>query len=185
MQTLPLHTVPVLETGRLIMRGFDRNNFPNFAAILADPAAMKHIGGRALSREESWRKYMSLDGSWNLLGFGYWDVFEKATGHYAGHVGFSTFLRQTEPSIEGRPEIGWIVAPDAQGKGYATEAAKAAMAWGLPKFNGVRPVCIMEPDYPATRRVAEKCGFEKLAITLYGGQPMLLMEYRGGPELPD
>jgi RimJ/RimL family protein N-acetyltransferase len=179
MQSQTFRKVPELETERLTMRGFDRANFHNFADLLADPIVARHIGGKPLSREESWRKYMSLDGSWNLLGFGYWDVFEKTSGSYVGYVGFSEFLRQTEPPIEGRPEIGWVVALDAQGKGYATEAAKATMSWGLHHFDGVRPVCIMETDYPATYRVAEKCGFVKLALTEYHGVEMLLMEHAG------
>ena len=174
-----MRDVPVLETERLIMRGFDRANFPNFAALLADPIVVKHIGGKPVSREDAWRKYMSLDGSWNLLGFGAWDVFERNSGTYVGYVGFSEFLRQTVPSIDGRPEIGWVLALEAQGKGYATEAAKAAMAWGLPRFNGARPVCLIEPNYPATYRVAEKCGYVKHALTKYNGLDMLLMEYSG------
>jgi RimJ/RimL family protein N-acetyltransferase len=171
--------VPVFETERLTMRGFDRANFSNFAAVLADPIVAKHIGGKPISREDSWRKYMSLHGSWGLLGFGCWDVFENGSGNYVGYVGFSEYMRQTTPSTEGRPEIGWVLALQAQGKGYATEAAKVALAWGLPRFGGTRPVCIMEPNYPATFRVAEKCGFVKLAMTQYHGNNMLMMEYSG------
>lgn len=171
--------VPVLETERLVMRGFEEANFPNFAALLSDPVVMKHIGGKPFSVEESWRKYMSLRGAWQLLGFGYWDVFEKDGGQYVGYVGFCDFYREIEPSIEGRPEIGWVVAQRVQGKGYATEAAKASMGWGVPRFEGVKPVCVMDPDYPATKNVAIKCGFEELALTEYHGEPFLIMEHGG------
>lgn len=171
--------VPILETDRLVMRSFEESNFSNFAALLSDLRVMLHIGGKPFSEEESWRKYMSLRGAWSLLGFGYWDVFEKSSNEYVGYVGYCDFHRKTEPSIKGRPEIGWVLVYEQQGKGYATEAAKAAMSWGASKFGGVNPVCIMDPNYPATRRVAEKCGFVEMAITDYQGEPWLLMEHLG------
>ena len=170
--------VPVLETDRLIMRGFEESNFLNFAALLSDPRVMKHLGGKPFTQEESWRKYMSLRGAWSLLGFGYWDVFEKSSNEYVGYVGFCDFYRKTEPSIEGRPEIGWALVHEQQRKGYATEAAKAAMNWGVSKFGSGKTVCIMDPNYPATKRVAEKCGFVEMAIIDYQGGSWLLMEHK-------
>ena len=173
----------MLETHRLLMRGFEESNFLNFAALLRDPRVMKHIGAKLFNEEESWRKYMSLRGAWNLLGFGYWDVFEKNSNEYVGYVGFCDFYRKTVPTIQGRPEIGWVVVYDQQGKGYATEAAKVAMNWGASKFGEVNTVCIMDPNYPATKRVAEKCGFVKMALADYNGESWLLMEHkRNGPD---
>ena len=63
-----------------------------------------------------------MDGLW------FWALVEKATGAFAGDLGFAEFKREIEPSIQGVPEIGWVLAPHAQGKGYATEAVRAVVA---------------------------------------------------------
>lgn len=170
--------VPVLETERLIMRGYTLDDLDDFVALRADPLVMEHITGKPDSAEDAWRKFMVGAGMWSLMGLGYWALFERASGAYLGEVGFADFSRKIEPSINGRPEAGWVLRTQAHGKGYATEAMKAALGWGLSKFGGVRPVCIMDPDYAATIRVAEKCGFVELARTVYRDEPCLMMEFQ-------
>ena len=63
-------------------------------------------------------------GHWQWMGFGFWALEEKSTGAFAGELGFAEFKRELEPSIQGIPEIGWVLAPHAHGKGYATEAVR-------------------------------------------------------------
>jgi len=53
------------------------------------------------------------------------------------------------------------------------------MKWGLMRFGEVKPVAIIDPDYPGTRRVAEKCGFVEKALATYKEKPCLILEYRG------
>lgn len=171
--------VPELKTERLIMRAYTLDDLDGFIAMRGDPNVMKHITGKPDTRDEAWRKFMVGAGMWSMVGIGYWALFERQSEEFLGEVGFADFSRDIEPSIKGRPEAGWILRSAAHGKGYATEAMRAALDWGLPKFGGVKPVCIMDPDYAATIRVAEKCGFVELARTSYKGQPCLMMEYRG------
>ncbi len=171
--------VPVLETDRLILREFRAEDFDAFAAIWADPVVVEHISGVASSRSESWLRLMSHAGAWLINGFGYWVVIEKTSGQFVGHVGFGEMLRDIEPSIEGQPEAGWVLAQWAHGRGYATEAMREAMGWGLVRFGDVRPVAIISPDYLATRRVAQKCGFADKVLTTYKDKPCLIMEYQG------
>ena len=61
-----------------------------------------------------------------MLGFGYWVVEEKTSGKFAGEVGFADYKRDMQSSVKELPEM----AAWAHGKGYATEAAKAALRWG-------------------------------------------------------
>jgi RimJ/RimL family protein N-acetyltransferase len=72
------------------------------------------------------------------------------------------------------PEMGWVMAPHSHGKGYATEAARAAIAWGERHFGGRRTACIIAPENEPSLRVAEKCGFRELQHTTCKDKPTIL-----------
>ncbi|MES1153243.1 MAG: GNAT family N-acetyltransferase, partial [Dongia sp.] len=155
----PISLVPVLETPRLILRGHRREDFEAVVALWADMEVARHISGKPSTREESWARMLRYGGLWNLLGFGYWAVEEKASGRFAGEVGLGMFQREIEPSYGDTPEAGWVLAPWCHGKGYATEATQAALAWSDAHLPGQATVCITAPENLASNRVAEKCGF--------------------------
>jgi RimJ/RimL family protein N-acetyltransferase len=96
------------------------------------------------------------------MGYGYWAVEEKASGRYIGELGFADFKRDNRPSIEGLPEIGWALKLEAHGKGYATEALKAAVAWGDSHLDSTRTACIIHRDNHRSLRVAEKLGYNAI-----------------------
>jgi RimJ/RimL family protein N-acetyltransferase len=170
----PVLAVPVLETERLRLRGHGLDDFTASAAMWADPVVTRHIGGRPFSEEESWTRLLRYVGHWALLGFGYWVVEEKATGSFAGEIGFADYKRDMEPPLKGTPEIGWVFATEFHGKGYATEAVRAAVAWGDAHFGAGTTACIIHPEHLASIRVAEKCGYRKLQLATYKAQPTLL-----------
>jgi len=159
--------IPVVESERLRLRGHRIEDFQNCLSLWSDPAVTRFIGGKPLSGEETWARLLRYSGHWTLLGFGYWVVEEKQTGRFVGEVGFADFRRQIEPSFEGIPEIGWVLMPRAQGKGYATEAVTAALAWGEKHFGGATTGCLINPDNLASIRVAEKVGFREFCRTFY------------------
>jgi RimJ/RimL family protein N-acetyltransferase len=166
--------VPVLETERLKLRGHGLGDCVASSAMWADPIVTRYIGGRPLSAEESWARLLRYVGHWALLGFGYWVVEEKETGSFAGEIGFADYKRDLEPSLNGQPEIGWIFAQQSHGKGYATEAVRAATAWGDAHFGACQTACIIHPENLASIRVAEKCGYRKLRLASYKGQATML-----------
>lgn len=166
---------PVLETPRLIMRPHRVADFEATALLWADPEIVRYISGTPSTREQSWSRLMRYAGQWALLGFGYWALEERATGAFVGEVGFADYHRAIEPSLDGMPELGWVIATRAHGKGYATEAVRASIAWGDAHFNpNTRFACIIAPENAASIRVAEKCGFTLLQTTLYQAQPTLM-----------
>jgi RimJ/RimL family protein N-acetyltransferase len=171
--------VPVIETERLRLRGHRPDDFANCAAMWADPVVTRHIGGKPLSEEDVWTRVLRYLGHWAWLGFGYWVVEEKATGKFAGEMGFSDWKREINPSLKGVPELGWVLATRVHGKGYATEAAQAAIAWGYANIRTEqsalgRMVCIIHPEHTRSIRVAEKCGFKEALRTTYKGEPTIL-----------
>jgi RimJ/RimL family protein N-acetyltransferase len=179
----PIHPaieVPMLETERLRLRGHRVSDFADCAAMWAEPVVVRHTVGKPLTEEESWRRLLSYAGHWTLMGFGYWVVEEKVTGKFVGEVGFADYKREIEPSLKGMPEIGWVLASRAHGKGYATEAVRAAVAWGDAHFEGARTACIIAPENAASMRVAEKCGYRELACTTYKGKPTVMFTREAG-----
>jgi RimJ/RimL family protein N-acetyltransferase len=167
--------VPVLETERLRLRCHRVEDFGGCAAMWADPEVVRYIGGKPLTREEAWARLLRYVGHWALLGFGLWAVEERASGEYVGDVGFANFQREMQPALPDVPEIGWVLAARAQGKGYATEAVRAAVGWGDARFAGSRTVCLIHPENRGSLRVAEKCGYRELRRTSYKEQETVVL----------
>lgn len=170
----PIAEVPILETERLRLRGHRLDDFVQCATMWADPTVTRYIGGKPLTEEESWTRLLRYAGHWSLLGFGYWVAEEKATGNYVGEIGFGEFKRDLEPSLLGVPEIGWVLASYAHGRGFATEAARVVVSWGDAHFRPARTACIIDPENLPSIRVAEKCGYQKFQLTTYKGRPTIM-----------
>jgi RimJ/RimL family protein N-acetyltransferase len=165
---------PVIETARLTLRAHRLHDLAACAAMWADPEVTRYIGGRPASEQEVWFKLLRYAGLWVLLGFGYWAIEERASGKFVGELGFAEFMRDIEPSIRGVPELGWVLASSVHGKGYATEAVAAALAWGDAHLTASHTVCIISPGNVQSIRVAGKCGYQERQRTMYSGEPTIL-----------
>lgn len=166
--------VPVIETERLILRGHKPDDFPAFAAIRADPLVARFTTGKPIKEEEAWSKFLTCLGLWLNLGYGYWAIEEKASGEFIGEAGFGDFKRDITPSIKGIPEIGWLLGSPFHGRGLGGEAVAAVVAWGDKTFGGKTTVCIIDPDNPASLRLAEKFGYKEYARTEFKGEKVIL-----------
>ena len=144
--------------------------------LWSDASVTKYMGGKPLTREECWTKFLRYVGHWSVFGFGYWVVEERETAEFVGEVGFGNFKRDLEPPIGATPELGWILSPTKHGKGYATEAAQAALGWGRKHFDSTGFACLIHPDNRASIRVAVKCGFEQQQVGIRRGQPTVIFK---------
>ena len=145
---------------------------------MGDPQVARFIGGTPLPREEAWRRILTSVGLWSLLGYGYWGVERREDGRFVGMVGFADFKRGMTPSIDGLPEMGWIFAPEAQGRGYASEAVAAGLRWADAALAAPEIVAIIDPGNAPSIRVAEKAGFAEREEAVYKEQPILLFRRR-------
>ncbi len=157
------------------MRAHRLDDFEASFAMWSDPAVTRFIGGKASTEQQAWSRMLNYAGHWALLGFGYWALEEKATGAFAGELGFANFRREIAPSMREVPELGWSLATRFHGKGYATEAVRAAAAWGDRRFESPRTVCLIGAENAASIRVAEKCGFTVFERTVFLGEPTLFL----------
>ena len=158
------------------MREPRAGDFSASAAMWAHREVARFIGGSPSTPEQSWSRLLRYVGHWTAFGFGYWTVEELASGAVIGEVGFGYHRREIAPAVD-IPELGWVLHPSAHGKGYATEAARAAIAWAQRHLTATQAIaCIIAPENLASIRVAEKCGFTLRCETSYKGLPTLLYE---------
>jgi len=116
-------SVPRLHTERLLLREYRRADFDAFAAHLADPVSAAYLG--PADRQAAWRIFCSQAGLWLIHGAGWWAVEEKETGKLVGNVG--AFFREESTVME----LGWNTWRAFGGRGFAQEAAAAAMHHAL------------------------------------------------------
>ncbi len=151
-----MSTVPTVKTRRLLLRGQRPDDTEELMAAYANDSYARFITleRRGLSRIEAWRPIALMAGGWAASGFGMWMVEERATGQPVGRVG--------PWNPEGWPvfEIGWSIFPAHHGKGYATEAAAAAMVWVHDLLDRDEVGHLIDPANPASEAVARNLGGE-------------------------
>jgi RimJ/RimL family protein N-acetyltransferase len=167
-------SAPALDTPRLSLRAHGLDDYSDSTAMWTDPRVTRFIGGTPFSPPEVWSRLLRHRGHWDLLGFGYWVVRESKTQRFVGEVGFFDLKRDVQPSFEGMPESGWALAPWAQGRGYATEAVGAILAWSDASLSAARTVCAIAPENAPSIRVAERCGYVESHRADFKGESVLV-----------
>ena len=166
--------IPVLETDRLILRGFQAHDLDAMTAMWALPETVRYIGGVPQSREQSWMRLLRHIGMWNVMKFGFWTVTDKVTGQFIGQAGFHEMRRALTPSIENTLEAGWGLHPDFQGRGYASEVLRIMLPWAAANHPDKEITCIINPDNTASIRLAERHGFREFARSPYQEAEVIL-----------
>ena len=173
-------TAPTLHTDRLILRAQTVADFDAVARLWADPDVVRFISGQPHGAADSWARLLRQIGHWTALGYGYWAVIERASGAYIGQAGFADHKRGIDPAFDGLPEAGWVLMPDAHGRGLASEAMAAAVRWADEVAAWPRSFCILDPHHRASERVAEKAGFARVGIFPWNGGDTLVMDRSRG-----
>ena len=170
----------MIDTDRLHLRPYRLDDFEEMAALFGDERVMASLGRGPTPREESWARLLRYTGHWTLFDYGLFAVFEKASGRFVGETGMADFKRGLGPRFDDVPEAAWILSSEAQGRGYATEAAEATHRWLAHSHLFDRTVCIIRPDNGGSLRVAEKLGYQRFDEGLHRGLPMLMLERKLG-----
>ncbi len=168
-------SIPSLSTERLVLRGHRVEDFAACAALWGDPDVTRYIGGAPSPPSRAWGRILKYVGHWALLGYGYWAIEEKATGRLIGEAGLADFRREITPAIT-VPEIGWVLAPSAWGRGFASEAVAAITAWADKTFPDGRTMCLIDPQNAASIRVARKAGYHPIRTVTFSGDAVLWFE---------
>ena len=143
--------IPTLETERLILRAPVAEDFEPWAAFCADEEAARFLGG-VQGRTGAWRIMTTWGGAWPGGVFLLVWVVDNSSGRWVGRVG------PWQP--EGWPgtEVGWGLAREAWGKGYATEAAEATIDWAFDALGWDEVIHTIEPANANSIAVAKRLG---------------------------
>ncbi len=153
--TLPQPDWPGIETERLILRQWRASDVTANTMMLGDPLSARFITADRKPVTEpmaGWRNAAIMAGHWVLHGFGMFVVEEKASGTFVGRVG--PFYPPVWPGFE----VGWGVATEFRGKGYAVEAARAAIDWSFATFELDRIIHCIDRENTASQAVARRLG---------------------------
>jgi RimJ/RimL family protein N-acetyltransferase len=149
---------PVIETTRLILRPWRSDDVAANTVMLSDPDTARFIAadGKPITSELSgWRNAAVMSGHWALHGFGMFAVEERSSGKYVGRVG-----PWSPPGWPGF-EVGWGIARECRGKGYAIEAARASIDWVFATFEIDEIIHCIELTNAPSQAVARKLGARK------------------------
>jgi RimJ/RimL family protein N-acetyltransferase len=147
--------VTTIETPRLVLRRWGSGDVTPMSAINADPEVMRWIGDGSVRTEQQTRAAIeAIEHEWDSHGFGLFAVEVRATGELAGFTGLSVpdFLPEVMPAVE----IGWRLGQAFWGQGIATEAARAALGFGLADRGLERIISIIQTGNNASERIAAK-----------------------------
>lgn len=145
--------IPIVETARLRLREPKGSDFEDYAALYADPEVTRFLGdGATWDRGRAWRHLAFAIGHWQLEGTGVWVAQERATGAFVGMIGF------WEPATWPGFELAFHLARRHWHRGYASEGARAAMAYAFEVLGRARLISLVHPANHASIRVVERIG---------------------------
>ncbi len=145
-----------IRTERLLLRRWREADRAPWAALCADPEVMRHFPA-VQTREQTDAMIDRIDAHFDEHGFGLWAVERRDEGDFIGFVGLNhlTYDAHFTPAVE----IGWRLARAAWGRGYATEAARAAVDRAFGELALDALVSVTVPANEPSRNVMRKLGF--------------------------
>lgn len=158
-----------IETERLTMRPVTIDDLPAYCAMLGDPDAFTYSDRGPMQSDEAFTRLCRQVGHWTLLDYGLFAVFEKNSGQFVGEVGFGNFQREIGPEFDGNPEACWTIRKAFQGRGYAQEAAHAALEFTEDRLIATRTVAMVHHENLSSVHIARKLGFRAYDERVYRG----------------
>lgn len=151
----PMSDTPSLRTTRLLLRQWRDADREPFAAMNADPEVMEHYPAR-LTPAESAAMVERIQSGFRQHGYGLWALEVADSGEFIGYTGLApaSFDAHFTPAVE----IGWRLARPAWGHGYATEAARAALAFGFDRAGLREIVSFTTPGNLRSQAVMRRLG---------------------------
>lgn len=165
----------ILETNRLILRGWTPADELPLYAICSDPVVMRYVGDGAPWSRERTRQFIEESlATERQYGYCRWPLILKDDGLLVGFCGFTP--------TENGAEIGWRLARGYWGQGLATEAAQAVLKFGVEKLGFQRVTATVQSGNEASLRVAEKLGMAVEKRIERNGREVLMLVANAAPD---
>ena len=150
--------MPEVRTDRLTLRGWRASDAEPFAAMNADPAVAEHLV-EPLTREQSDALHARIEQGWRDHGYGLWAVARTDDGAFVGFTGLAcaAFDASFTPAVE----VGWRLAREHWGHGYATEAGTASLAFAFDRLDLAEVVSFTTTANARSRAVMERLGMRR------------------------
>jgi RimJ/RimL family protein N-acetyltransferase len=142
---------PYLITERLTLRPPSAEDFEGWVAFCADPETMHHLGG-VQGRGQAWRTLCTMAGAWQIRGYAMFSMILRDTGQWIGRTG--PWMPEGWPG----EEVGWGVAREYAGKGFAYEAAVASIDYAFDILGWDKVIHTIDPANSASIALAERLG---------------------------
>lgn len=149
----------MITTERLELRPWRAADIDPFHAICSDPLVMATLGP-LMSREQVVTRIGQMQAMQDELGHCFWAVERRADARLIGWCGV---IRGTAGPVNGKAELGWRLASDCWGQGYASEAAHGAAAWTFANLPDDAAWAITNVENRASRAVMERLGMSHQA----------------------
>lgn len=162
-----------LETPRLKLEPYDDSHYEGLRIMDSDAGVMRYItGGIVKTPEETWEGIRRVQARWDKYNFSWWAIREKSSGAIVGAA-----CLQHLANVDGAPlEIGWRLVPEHNGKGYATEAAKAIVNYAAEQVGATYLVAVADPENIPSQRVMQRLGMTYKAIEQHYDVPCVVYE---------
>jgi RimJ/RimL family protein N-acetyltransferase len=153
-----------IETERLLLRAITMDDLDEMVRLHGDPLVAQFMGSPDRAWLENWVR--SSWEEWEERGHGRLAIVDRESGAFLGRSGLKYWAQFEET------ELGWALQPEARGRGIATEAARAVLAWGFPRFDAPYFTAMIRPDNTASIAVAERLGMSPLRPDNLLGDPV-------------
>tara|TARA_R110000868_G_scaffold6550_3_gene37024 strand:+ start:12093 stop:12701 length:609 start_codon:yes stop_codon:yes gene_type:complete len=160
---------PRLVTERLILRAHEAADLAACAELWSDPVVTASIGGQAFSPDAIWQRILRYAGLWQILGYGYWAITDRADGRFIGEAGLADFRRDMSPPLGSVPEAGWALHSSVHKRGLALEAMQAILGWADTSLGAAQTCCIISPANTASITLASRLGYLASHDSALGG----------------
>lgn len=165
---LPLE---ILETERLRVREMTLEDIDRLYEIYAEPSITEYMEGLYPDKKDELEFSKSyIDNMYGFYGYGLWMVIEKSSSRIIGRAGLSN--REVDGEVY--LELGYVVAKESQGRGYATEVCKAILAYAKNELDATQVIALMKPENEASIRTAKKLGFREVCEVTLGEEDKYL-----------
>jgi RimJ/RimL family protein N-acetyltransferase len=155
-----------IETERLLLRRLAMADLEELVALHRDPEVVRFV--RTLDRAQATERLRASEQEWEERGHGMLAVLDLASGRLLGRVGLRYWPQFQET------EAGWLLRREAWGHGYATEAARACLDWGLAKLPVPYITAMIHPENTRSARVAQRLGFKPAREDVLLGDPVIV-----------